>query len=64
MSGFPDAVWIKSTRSTPDGEDCVEVALRYQRGAVPVRDSKHPGGDVLVVSSAGWRCFTDALKAQ
>ncbi|MCF6522041.1 DUF397 domain-containing protein [Streptomyces sp. JJ36] len=32
-------------------------------GVVPVRDSKVPGGPVLVLPSASWAAFVDGLKA-
>ncbi|MFI7353738.1 DUF397 domain-containing protein [Streptomyces avidinii] len=33
-------MWVKSSCSTNDGPDCVEVA--HAPGTVPVRDSKRP----------------------
>lgn len=47
--------WRKSTRSTSNGGDCVEVGLTP--GQVYVRDSKDKGGPVLAVSPAEWRSF-------
>ncbi|MEV0639601.1 DUF397 domain-containing protein [Streptomyces sp. NPDC050619] len=32
------------------------------RSVVPVRDSKNPGGAVLLVSHAAWSVFTSALR--
>ncbi|MET7379923.1 DUF397 domain-containing protein [Streptomyces sp. NPDC005526] len=50
-----DAEWIKSSYSTDEGPDCVEVA------AVPdhilVRDSKAPQGPRLTLTPAAWATF-------
>ncbi|MFF4489577.1 DUF397 domain-containing protein [Streptomyces sp. NPDC001544] len=47
--------WIKSTYSTAEGPDCVEVA------AVPdhilVRDSKNPDGPRLALTPTAWATF-------
>ncbi|MFC6882773.1 MULTISPECIES: DUF397 domain-containing protein [Actinomadura] len=43
-------VWRKSSHSGSNGGDCVELA--YVRDAVAVRDSKDPGGPVLLVRRA------------
>ncbi|MCH0556506.1 DUF397 domain-containing protein [Streptomyces sp. MUM 16J] len=56
-SGDTDASveWIKSSYSTADGPDCVEVA------AVPdtvlVRDSKNPQGPRLALTPTAWTSF-------
>ncbi|MFE1751021.1 DUF397 domain-containing protein [Streptomyces anandii] len=51
----PEPVWIKSSYSTDEGPDCVEVA------AIPdhilVRDSKNPTGPRLALGPAAWRGF-------
>jgi hypothetical protein len=45
-------------KSSYSGQEnaCVEVADTAGRGRV-VRDSKRPGGPLLVVSGASWRAF-------
>ncbi|MGH3931415.1 MAG: DUF397 domain-containing protein [Pseudonocardiaceae bacterium] len=53
------ARWRKSSRST-DVANCVEVAVLG--AVVAVRDSKHPSGDTLVVTSHAWAAFTTALR--
>ncbi|MEV8588893.1 DUF397 domain-containing protein [Streptomyces sp. NPDC051180] len=56
--------WFKSTYSD-DGGNCVEVALDLvpSLDAVPVRDSKRPAGQPLVLSAAAFTAFIDSLKA-
>ncbi|GAA1925877.1 hypothetical protein GCM10009716_37620 [Streptomyces sodiiphilus] len=61
MSALPLTGWRKSTRSNPAGGDCVEVAVRVG-GAVPVRDSKRPGGPVLLIPVAAWESFVCGLR--
>ncbi|WP_405430211.1 DUF397 domain-containing protein [Micromonospora sp. NBC_00617] len=58
------ARWRKSTRSGPDGGNCVEVADNLA-GLVAVRDSKDPGGPALVFTPDAWRSFvgSDAARA-
>lgn len=48
--------WRKSSRSSGDGGQCVEVATNLP-GVVAVRDSKNPDGPALVVPAAEWRVF-------
>jgi hypothetical protein len=55
------AQWHKSSHSSQDG-NCVEVA-RDLPGVVAVRDSKDPGGPVLVVTRGQWRSFLAVLKS-
>ncbi|MFJ3858936.1 DUF397 domain-containing protein [Streptomyces sp. NPDC090085] len=55
------AVWRTSTYTNGDNGDCVEVADGVA-GVVPVRDSKRPGGGVVVVGAAAWGPFVAALK--
>ncbi|MFF5024611.1 DUF397 domain-containing protein [Streptomyces collinus] len=57
-----DALWCKSSYSNGDGGDCVEVAANLP-GLVPVRDSKVPDGDVLLIGAAAWAPFVDALRS-
>ncbi|MFJ8360073.1 DUF397 domain-containing protein [Streptomyces sp. NPDC093984] len=54
---FPGAArWRKSSYSNGEGGDCVEVADGVP-DVVPVRDSKVPGGPVVLVSPAAWTAF-------
>jgi hypothetical protein len=45
--------WRKSSRSTPTGSDCVEVAVLGD--AIAVRDSKDPDGPMLLLGRTAWR---------
>ncbi|MFE6907134.1 DUF397 domain-containing protein [Streptomyces erythrochromogenes] len=60
-SEFGAVIWRKSSYSSGDGGNCVEVADGLS-GVVPVRDSKRPDGGVVVVSAAAWGPFVAALK--
>jgi hypothetical protein len=50
-------VWFKSSYSTNEGPECVEVASAP--GAVHVRDSKDKEGPQLAFTSIEWRAFID-----
>lgn len=56
------AVWRKSSHSGDNGGACVEVA-RNLHGVVAIRDSKDPGGPVLIVTKDEWAAFTGRLWA-
>lgn len=47
--------WVKSSYSTSDGPECVEVAA--SPGAVRVRDSKDVEGPQLAFTPAAWSAF-------
>ena len=51
-----NAAWHKSSHSSPNGGNCVEVA-RNLPGAVAVRDSKDPRGPALIFTPDAWRAF-------
>jgi hypothetical protein len=53
------AVWRTSTHSQPDGA-CVQVALTPS--VAGIRDSKDPGGGVLVTGFPAWDAFRLAIK--
>ncbi|MCZ7459898.1 DUF397 domain-containing protein [Streptomyces sp. WMMC940] len=61
MSVMPSAgvgsglVWVKSSYSTADGPECVEVAVAV--GAVHVRDSKDVPGPQLGFTTEAWGKF-------
>ena len=51
-----DAVWRKSSRSSDNGGQCVEVAMNLP-GVVAVRDSKDPNGAKLLFTRDEWKAF-------
>ncbi|AVT31052.1 DUF397 domain-containing protein [Plantactinospora sp. BC1] len=55
-----DAAWRKSTRSTPNGGDCVEVADNLP-GRVLVRDSKDRDGGNLAFTPTAWHAFVAGI---
>ncbi|GAA4099469.1 DUF397 domain-containing protein [Actinomadura miaoliensis] len=55
-----NARWRKSTRSSHEGGECVEVA--DLAAGVAVRDSKNPDGPRLTFAADEWRAFTRAVK--
>jgi Domain of unknown function (DUF397) len=55
-----DVAWRKSSRSHEDGDQCVEIASIVE--LIAVRDSKDPGGPVLVLSHREFRCLVDTLR--
>ncbi|MFJ5780253.1 DUF397 domain-containing protein [Streptomyces sp. NPDC093094] len=48
--------WIKSSYSTDEGPDCVEVATPDGE-RVLVRDSKNPDGPRLTLAPTAWAAF-------
>jgi len=54
-----DLPWRKSSHSTGQGSECVEVAPAVT--VVAVRDSKHPDRDVLTFSRRAWKAFASGL---
>ncbi|MGW4102288.1 DUF397 domain-containing protein [Streptomyces sp. NPDC004976] len=49
--------WFKSSYSSAQGDDCVEVAATEQ--AVHVRDSKDVARGLFAVGREGWAHFVD-----
>ena len=56
------AVWHKSSRSSTNGGDCVEVADNLT-DVVAVRDSKAPQGPALLFTPSEWQAFLTGVKA-
>lgn len=54
------AAWRKSTRSTPNGGDCVEVADNLP-DRVLVRDTKDRDGGTLTFSPTAWHTFVTEI---
>lgn len=57
------AEWRKSSYSSGNGGNCVEVA-RNIPGTVAVRDSMDPGGPVLLVTASQWKQLIEAIDGQ
>jgi hypothetical protein len=51
----PELAWFKSSYSSAQGDDCVEVAVTEQ--AVHVRDSKNVSQPHFTVLRDGWARF-------
>jgi hypothetical protein len=59
------ARWRKSSYSSSNGGNCVEVAVARPGSArvVAVRDSKDPDGPVLAFTLAEWQAFVRGVQA-
>jgi hypothetical protein len=55
----PDLRWRKSSYTSPEGNDCVEVAP--VDGLIVVRDSKDPYGPRLVFDRGQWRVLAGRI---
>lgn len=51
----PDTGWRKSSWSSPNGGDCVEIATAD--ATIWLRDSKDPAGPALHVTPAAFHAF-------
>lgn len=57
-------LWRKSSRSSEQGGQCVEVAqLRPPARSVGLRDSTDPSGPVLAFTPSEWSAFLARVKA-
>ena len=56
------AEWRKSSYSSSNGGQCVEVA-EFPDTVIAVRDSKDPEGPKLVFAVGEWRSFVAGVKA-
>ncbi|WP_327289218.1 DUF397 domain-containing protein [Streptomyces sp. NBC_01198] len=50
-----EVAWVKSSYSTNDGPECIEVAAAT--GAILVRDSKDPQGPRFAFTPEAWASF-------
>ncbi|MGW0503136.1 DUF397 domain-containing protein [Micromonospora sp. NPDC003241] len=57
------AIWRKSTRSSGNQGDCVEVADNLAQ-VVGVRDSKDRQGPVLTFTPETWRAFVQFTRTR
>ncbi len=60
MTSHEGTAWRKSSHSSPDGSNCVEVACAGEMYAV--RDSKDRDAAPLIFSRDQWRAFVTGLK--
>ncbi|GAA2637590.1 DUF397 domain-containing protein [Streptomyces axinellae] len=60
-TSLPCQAWRKSTYSSNNGGNCLEVADDFV-GAVPVRDSKVSEGAVLLVPAGAWSAFIATVR--
>ncbi|MEV0317872.1 DUF397 domain-containing protein [Streptomyces sp. NPDC050658] len=58
----PESAWFKSSYSSGEGGECVEVATTP--AAVLVRDSKRTSGPVLGVGAEAWTGFMASLSSR
>ncbi|MFE9183428.1 DUF397 domain-containing protein [Micromonospora haikouensis] len=59
-SDLANVMWRKSTRSSANGSDCVEVAEFSD--ALAVRDSRDPDGPALRFDRDAWSSFVVGLR--
>ncbi|WP_395574025.1 DUF397 domain-containing protein [Streptomyces sp. BK79] len=57
----PTLKWFKSSYSSNDGPDCVEVAIASLTPAVHVRDSKDTTRPPLSFTGVSWTAFVGAV---
>ncbi|BBB00452.1 hypothetical protein RVR_7520 [Actinacidiphila reveromycinica] len=57
----PARAWRKSSYSSQDNGNCVEVAPLD--GVVGIRDSKDKEGAALLVTAAGWASFVGLVRS-
>ncbi|MEV6763708.1 DUF397 domain-containing protein [Streptomyces sp. NPDC051105] len=58
----PESAWFKSSHSSGEGGECVEVAAAA--GTVHIRDSKARSGPVLTVTAQTWAGFVGLAADQ
>ncbi|MBK6013559.1 DUF397 domain-containing protein [Streptomyces sp. MBT53] len=57
----PEGAWFKSSYSTGEGGNCVEVAALSTK--VGVRDSKNAAGPALAVRTGAWSAFVSLFRS-
>jgi hypothetical protein len=55
--------WFKSSYSSGDDPDCVEVAIAPTDATVHIRDSKDQDGARLAFADRAWSAFVAAYSA-
>lgn len=56
-----DLAWFKSSYSSSEGGDCLEVATTPT--TIHIRDSKTPTGPTLALSLSTWSEFLDGIPS-
>ncbi|MEW1648621.1 DUF397 domain-containing protein [Streptomyces sp. NPDC091219] len=57
----PEGAWFKSSYSTGEGGNCIEIAdLNTEIG---IRDSKNSAGPALVVPAGAWSAFVSLARS-
>ena len=60
-SDLSEVTWRKSSRSGPQGGNCVEIA-HLPDGQVAIRDSRHPAGPALIFTPDKWTAFVGGAR--
>ncbi len=60
----PDLQWFKSSYSSNDGPECVEVAISATDATIHVRDSKDRGGARLAFAGGAWAEFVKRMPVR
>lgn len=60
-SDLAAVTWCKSSRSGPQGGNCVEIA-HLPDGRVAIRNSRHPAGPALVFTPDEWTAFVGGAR--
>ncbi|MFE6361041.1 DUF397 domain-containing protein [Streptomyces sp. NPDC057806] len=55
--------WFKSSYSSNEGPECVEIAISPATPTVHVRDSKDPDGAHLAFRDDAWSAFVNIYSA-
>ncbi|WP_328881021.1 DUF397 domain-containing protein [Streptomyces sp. NBC_00299] len=58
----PTLKWFKSSYSSNEGPECVEVAISPSATTILVRDSKDKHGARLAFEASSWAEFIDGMS--
>jgi len=58
----PTLEWFKSSYSSNEGPECVEVAVAPAHASVHVRDSKDTSGPQLALTPRAWAAFLSGVR--
>lgn len=57
----PEGAWLKSSYSTGEGGNCIEITALNTK--VGIRDSKNTAGPALVVPTGAWSAFVNMARS-